>query len=357
MALPPTPAADPVTSLAEAMVVNSDTPLIMLDENLTVIAASLSFCRAFGLDCALLPGTSILEIGDGEWDVSRLKSLLRATSSGGVDIDNYEMSLRAAKGRGELCLKLSAHRLKYQGSRDIRLLLTVIDTTEARASQKEMEVLIANNVMLMQELQHRVANSLQIIASVLMQSARRVSNDETRSHLQMAQSRVLSIAKMQKQLSQSGAADVKLRPYLEQLCESIGISMIADPEILTIEVDVVDGDVSSANSVSLGLIVTELVINSLKHAYPVDQGGTIQVRYVTNSCGWTLEVEDDGVGMPQEHKPAAVAGLGTNIVEALARQLQARITVADAEPGTRISIRHEDAESPEAEPMPRIAAV
>lgn len=329
----------------------------MLDENLMVIAASLSFCRAFGVDCAMLAGTSILEIDDGEWDVSRLKSLLRATSSGGADIDDYEMTLPPAKGRLERCLKLSAHRLEYQGSLDIRLLLTVIDTTEARAAKKEMEALIANNVMLMQELQHRVANSLQIIASVLMQSARRVSNDETRSHLQMAQNRVLSIATIQKQLSQSGSADIKLRPYLEQLCESLGISMIADHEILSIEVDVVDGSVTSADSVSLGLIVTELVINALKHAYPVDQGGTIKVRYVTNGCGWTLEVEDDGVGMPVLDKPKAVAGLGTSIVEALARQLQARIIMKDAEPGTLISIRHEDSENPAAEPMPPLAAL
>ena len=352
------PASDPVASLAEAMVVNSDTPLIMLDEGLTVIAASLSFCRAFGLDCAVLTGTSILEMGDGEWDAARLKSLLRATSSGGADIDDYEMSLPAAKGRDERCLKLSAHRLEYQGSRDIRLLLTVVDTTEARAARQEMEALIANNVMLMQELQHRVANSLQIIASVLMQSARRVSNDETRSHLQMAQNRVLSIATIQKQLSQSGSSEVKLRPYLQQLCESIGISMIADPAILSIEVDASDISVGSAQSVSLGLIVTELVINALKHAYPVDCGGTIVVRYQAGTeGGWVLEVEDDGAGMPLKDRPAAVAGLGTNIVEALARQLQARVVMTDASPGTCISIRHEDADTPGAEPMRTVAAL
>lgn len=62
----PIPVSDPVTNLAEAMVVNSNTPLIMLDENLTIIAASLSFCRAFGVDCAVLPGSSILDMGEGE---------------------------------------------------------------------------------------------------------------------------------------------------------------------------------------------------------------------------------------------------------------------------------------------------
>ena len=250
---------------------------------------------------------------------SRLKSLLRATGSGGANIDDYEMVLPAAKECSERSLKLSVHSLEYLGSQNIRFLLTVIDTTEAKTAKREIEDLVANNMLLIQELQHRVANSLQIIALVLMQSVRRVSNDETQSHFQMAQNRVLSIAALQKQLSQSGAADVELRPYLVQLCQSIGISIIADPEILTIEVDAVEGSVSSSQSVSFGLIVTELVINALKHAYPVDQGGTIRVSYVTDGSAWTLEVEDDGVGMPLDDRPAAVAGLGTNIVEALAK--------------------------------------
>ena len=154
---------------------------------------------------------------------SRLKSLLRATGSGGANIDDYEMVLPAAKERSERSLKLSAHSLEYLGSQNIRFLLTVIDTTEAKTAKREIEDLVANNMLLIQELQHRVANSLQIIALVLMQSVRRVSNDETQSHFQMAQNRVLSIAALQKQLSQSGAADVELRPYLVQLCQSIGI--------------------------------------------------------------------------------------------------------------------------------------
>ena len=134
-------------------------------------------------------------------------------------------------------------------------------------------------------------------------------------------------------------------------------SIIADPEILTIEVDAVEGSVSLSQSVSFGLIVTELVINALKHAYPVDQGGIIRVSYVTDGTVWTLEVKDDGVGMPLDDRPAAVAGLGTNIVEALARQLKANVSRKEANPGTRITIRHEDAGNPEVELMPKVAAL
>ena len=77
-------------------------------------------------------------------------------------------------------------------------------------------------------MQHRVANSLQIIAGVLIQSARKVQSEETRGHLRDAHQRVMSIAAVQQHLAQSEAKDVALRPYLTQLCESLAASMISD---------------------------------------------------------------------------------------------------------------------------------
>ncbi|HEY9091919.1 sensor histidine kinase [Parasphingorhabdus sp.] len=302
-----TPHGDPGLSLAQSMVVTSDTPLLLLDSDLTVIAASASFCQAFALDPQLVTGSSILAMGDGEWNLPRLKSLLSATSSGGADIEKYEMDLVAGDGSGIHRLELSAHKLQYDDADGTRLLLSVIDQTDARAAEKVKDGLIADNVMLMKELQHRVANSLQIIASVLMQSARRVANDETRSHLQMAHNRVLSVAAIQKHLTATGTDDVELRPYLTQLCQSIGASMIAYPDELSIIVDSDDTIVPSATSISLGLIVTELVINSLKHAFPEDSGGKITVSYKNDPTGWTLIVADNGIGI-KTSGPPAVAG-------------------------------------------------
>jgi two-component sensor histidine kinase len=86
------------------------------------------------------------------------------------------------------------------------------------------------------------------------------------------------------------------------------------------------------------LIVTELVINALKHAFPVNRGGNILVDYHSQGRNWTLSVSDNGVGMPAI--PIAQAGLGTTIVRALAAQLGAHVSVTDANPGTRVSVAH-----------------
>ncbi|HVY33230.1 MAG TPA: sensor histidine kinase [Caulobacteraceae bacterium] len=211
--------------------------------------------------------------------------------------------------------------------------------TDARIAERLKDDMLREKVVLLQEIQHRVANSLQIIASVLLLSARRVQSQETRSHLEDAHNRVMSIAALQKQLTVSTPEDVDLRAYFTQLCDSLGASMIRDHAHQSIQVEVDEGAVKADVSVSLGLIVTELVINALKHAFPDGRSGKITVGYKSRGPNWTLSVADDGVGMPRTPE-VAKPGLGTSIVEALARQLQAQVKLAPAEPGTKVSIKH-----------------
>jgi two-component sensor histidine kinase/AmiR/NasT family two-component response regulator len=332
------PVADTVTALGKALIVSSRAPLLLLAEDLTVIGASGSFCSAFGIDPATVNGTKLAALGDGEWDVPQLNSLLRATFDEAASIDAYEMDLKR-KGHEPACLVLNAHKLEYGDAEQPRIVLAVTDITSARLAEKLKDELVQRNQILLQELQHRVANSLQIIASVLMQSARRVQSEETRTHLQDAHQRVMSIATLQKQLAMKSADKVELNKYLSDLCASIGASMIDDANRISLS-SKVDDTVTNANvSVSLGLIVTELVINALKHAFPGrNQKGQIQVDYSSSDKGWTLTVGDNGNGMAAESD--AKPGLGTGIVEALAKQLDATVDVADQDPGTKVTVAH-----------------
>ena len=325
-----------------ALIASSQAPLLLLDDELNVIAASHSFCRDFEVQPDLVDAR-LADLGEGEWNVPQLNSLLRATVAGVASIDSYEMDL-VRKGCKPRRLIISAHRLDYFDADNIRLVVSVADVTAARLAEKLKDDLVREKQILLQELQHRVANSLQIIASVLMQSARRVQSQETRTHLHNAHHRVMSIATMQRQLAASRLGDVQLRAYFAELCESIGASMISDPDRLSLTTTVDGSEVKAEISVSLGLIVTELVINALKHAFPGhDPEGRIAVEYQTQGTDWTLSVSDDGIGIPTG-PAAAKPGLGTGIVEALARQLDASVAVIDAEPGTRVSIVHRESE-------------
>jgi two-component sensor histidine kinase len=326
----------PIDSLALAVIASSDAPVLLLDDKLCVIASSVSFSRAFQIDATGLDGCGLFAIGEGQWDVPQLRSVLKAALSGAATVEACEIDLKPP-GRPQRRLVITAHRIEYDDKANTRLMLAVSDVTDARFAEKLKDDLLHEKAMLFQELQHRIANSLQIIASVLMQSARRVQSAETQGHLRDAHSRVMSVAALQNQLVASGHGEVELGPYFTELCESIGASMIHDPAKLALTVEADDSVASPDGSVSLGLIVTELVINALKHAFPADQGGHILVDYRSTGPDWTLSVTDDGVGMPRGGEPAT-AGLGTSIVEALAKQLGATVTVADANPGVRVSI-------------------
>ncbi|MDB5437883.1 MAG: Signal transduction histidine kinase [Caulobacteraceae bacterium] len=328
---------DLIDSLALAVISASDAPLLLLDGEFNVVAASDSFHRVFQLDLAGTVGRPIFQMGGGEWDVPQLRTLLKATLSSPAPIKAYDMDLKVDGGPRRLVLK--AHRLDYGDNARKLMVLAVSDVTQARLAEKLKDDLLREKAILLQEVQHRVANSLQIIASVLLQNARKVSSEETRAHLKDAHNRVMSVAALQHQLSASGLADVAVGPYFSQLCESLGASMIHDKSQLSIDVTVDDSIVESDVSVSLGLIVTELVINALKHAFPDRRRGIISVGYKSTGANWTLSVGDNGIGMPKDaasRKP----GLGTSIVEALARQLNARVQVANGNPGTTVSIGH-----------------
>lgn len=323
--------------LALAVIAASDAPLVLLDGDLAVVAASDSFCAAFGLDPADVAAVPLSALGGGEWDIPQVESLLCNTLAGHAEIQGYEIDLDRP-GTGTRRLVLHARKLDY-GTGDARLLLTITDVTDARIAAKAKDDALAERTVLLRELQHRVANSLQIIASVLMQSARKVQSAETRAHLHDAHNRVMSVAAVQRQLTLSQVGDVVLRTYFTELCKSIAASMIHDHDQLSLDVQADDTAVGPEVAVSLGLIVTELTINALKHAFPKHRHGTITVAYQATGPSWRLSIRDDGVGMavdPDHAKP----GLGTGIVEALAKQLDAEVVLTRTNPGTEVAIVH-----------------
>jgi two-component sensor histidine kinase len=118
--------------------------------------------------------------------------------------------------------------------------------------------------------------------------------------------------------------------------------MIADRNRISITLTIDDTIVDAEASVSLGLIVTELVINALKHAFTEESDGRIAINFHSRGKDWELSVRDDGVGMPTG-QAAPKSGLGTCITQALTRNLQADLALSNAAPGTLVTIRHQEA--------------
>ena len=313
----------------------------MLDKELRVISASRSFYSAFKVSPEDTQGRLLYALGDGQWDIPKLRVLLEKIIPEHGVMEGYEVE-HEFPGLGHRTMCLNARQVFYEGGAGTTILLGMEDITERRILEREKDELLRQKDMLLEELQHRIANSLQIIASVILLKARAVQSEEARLHLQDAHKRVMSVAAVQKQLHTSEASgSIEMVPYLSRLCEALATSMIDDNRPVTMKVAGKGGRANSRQAESLGLIATELVMNALKHAFPIDKiDGQITIEYDVDGTSWKLSVVDNGVGKPDGVFAQPKTGLGTGIVKALSQQLGARVETLSGPEGTTVSITH-----------------
>lgn len=204
---------------------------------------------------------------------------------------------------------------------------------EVRAARDRFEALATERAMLLREVNHRVGNSLQLVCSFLHMQSSSNMGSEANTALAAAHGRVLAVAQVHKRLYTSGdVRSVSLDQYLHALVADIGASSTDTAgQWLSFVSDPVDIDPDRA--VAAGIVVTELVINAMKYAYP---GRTGPVRVVLERLPGgriRLCVEDDGVGPSQQ--TTASTGIGRLIIDAMADKLGASVAQDDSHRGTR----------------------
>jgi chemotaxis protein methyltransferase CheR len=328
--------------LAEAIVDTVHEPLLVLDSELQVIVASRSFYLKFDTTRDVTQGRTIYDVENGVWNIPELRLLLEKIVPEHGVMEGFEVE-REFPRLGYRSMLLNARQVFYAGGVHTTILLGIEDVTERRKTERAVQNLLEQKEMLLQEMSHRVANSLQIIASILLMKAKTVNSPETRVHLQDAHRRVMSIASVQKHLQASGKGEqIAVRPYLSKLCESLAASMIGDNRAISLKVVAGEGTSISGEAVSIGLIVTELVINSLKHAFPDSSrpGQQVIVGYEADGKNWKLSTSDNGAGMPDRKGGTEKTGLGTSLIKALAQQLEAQVDVSSGPNGTTVSVTH-----------------
>ncbi len=212
---------------------------------------------------------------------------------------------------------------------------------EVRESRDRLERLAAQQAVLLKEVNHRVANSLQLICSMIELQARKVADPSAREMLRRAAERVDAVALVHRRLYTSDDISfVDMDHYLAGLIEEFRRAMETDGRERRIELQVEEIRIETDKAVSIGLIVNELVTNALKYAYPEDAGGEVRVRLLRADAGGgvDLTVEDDGVGYPEGNAPAKGSGLGAIIVAAMASTLKAKVDLDRAGQGTRFRV-------------------
>src|ERR1700688_3413212 len=318
-------------ALAHAIIDTVRDPLLVLDRDQRITAASRSFYQIFQLAGQDVRGHLLYEIEDGHWNIPELRELLKTIATDHAAVEEYEVD-REFPRIGRRIMSLNARTVFYETGAKTAVLLAFEDITKRRAVERQVQDLMQEKDMLLDEIQHRVANSLQIIASILLMKARTVQSEETRLQLEDAHKRVLSVAAVQKHLHDTGRGQsIEIGTYLTKLCETLAQSMIGDSRPITIKVVADAGTVLSHQAVSIGLIVTELVMNALKHAFPNEKpDAAILVSYKVADTDWKLTISDNGIGKLDSgtSQKKNEGGLGTSLVQALAKQLDAQLNIA-----------------------------
>jgi chemotaxis protein methyltransferase CheR len=167
-------------------------------------------------------------------------------------------------------------------------------------------------------------------------------SDEARSELCDAHRRVLSVATIQQHLDVTPSrSSIDIASYLSDLCCTLTQSMVGTDNPVTLAVETDRHAVCSRDAASIGLIVTELVINALKHAFPsLKPGASILVSYRRVEHEWTLSVCDNGVGKAATQPLTSTAGLGARLIDLLAKQLDAVVATVTGSCGTTVSVHH-----------------
>lgn len=214
------------------------------------------------------------------------------------------------------------------------------DITDRKLAEEQIKASLSEKEVLLQEVHHRVKNNLQIVDSLLQLQGRRTNDEQTAAILTDSRNRIASIALVHEKLyGSSDLANIDFAQYIPDLTAHLFDAYNVSSTNISLETVINNVSLDIETAIPCGLIINELVSNSLKYAFPVNQTGQILVKFYTNSTTnrLNLVVQDDGVGLPDSLNFEQTKSLGLTLVRGLVKQLDGTIEV-DSSRGTRFNI-------------------
>jgi two-component sensor histidine kinase len=244
---------------------------------------------------------------------------------------------------GTLCVLDYKPRTLRQEQQDTLKILarTVMTHLDLRLAVSAQNALLAEKEILLQEINHRVKNSLQMASGMLQVQSRRTKDAAASEDFRAASSRIQAIAQVHEQLYRSDVTgQLALGRYLQDLCADLQRTVSAPEQRLSITVEGDNPLLPLDRVTTIGLIVSELVTNAVKYAYaPNAPAAVIAVSLQATASTILLRVSDSGAGLPPGFDPAQSKGLGMRLVAALAEQLHGDLTVEPQQTGCCLAIR------------------
>lgn len=216
------------------------------------------------------------------------------------------------------------------------------DITERKKMEKEIQVSLEEKEMLLREIHHRVKNNLMIISSLLNLQSRYIKDKEVLDVFKDSQNRARSMALIHDRLYQSShLKSIDIGDYIQTLAADLFRTYVTDSERISLNFDVEDVMMDINTMIPLGLIVNELLSNCLKHAFPDERSGQIDITFHYNPPKYRLTVTDNGVGFPENIDYRKTKSLGLRLVNILTDQIDGTMEF-NGENGTQFCIEFEE---------------
>jgi PAS domain S-box-containing protein len=216
------------------------------------------------------------------------------------------------------------------------------DITERKQADEKVRASLREKEVLLKEIHHRVKNNLQVTSSMLRLQSAYIQDRAARELFSESQNRIRSMALVHEKLYRSrDLSRVDIADYTASLAELLFRSFGVDPARITLDLSAEPVFLSIETAVPCGLILNELLSNCLKHAFPGERRGKIGVAIRAVAGHLTLEVGDDGVGLPPGFDVTRADSLGLELVKTLVDQLRARLEVAGP-PGALFRVHFEE---------------
>jgi two-component sensor histidine kinase len=310
--------------------------ILALEPDLTIRFANRSFYDTFAVAPEHTVGRKLYEIGNGQWDIPQLRASLESIISGRTTIEAFEVD-HFFPSIGWRTTVLNARKVYRPGSKTQLILLAIEDITVRARLEREHAAAHERIGMLLQELTHRVKNSLQLIAAMVMIEARGHKSGKGKAALERVSQRITALGQLYSKLSKADTVEaVDAATYLDELCRDLIASVHQESgRSIVLKTDIESELLSTERAIPIGLIVNELVTNAVKYAFPGAAKGTVMITFKRAPGELRLTVADDGQGLDLRR---ADTGLGGRLVDGFAQQLGGQIERKSDSQGTTVHL-------------------
>jgi PAS domain S-box-containing protein len=305
--------------------------LIVTDTDGNITRTNAAATTLLGYDDNALVGTALENIlaTKGTVDQSGLRPI---ESAGGI-----ESYCKRADGR-EIPVLFSASIIHDLQGQDLGFVCVAQDITRLKEAESQIRISLHEKEVLLKEIHHRVKNNMQVISSLLNLQGKQIKDEQARSIFKDSQNRVKSMALIHESLYQTDdLSHIDFAEYLRKLLSHISRSYQTQTDSIKMKVNVGDIALGVDAAVPCGLIINELISNSLKHAFPGDRAGEIVIDLSASEDSYKLILSDDGIGFPKDLDVEQAKTLGLKLVRTLTEQLQGELTCTNGQ-GTKFEI-------------------